>query len=313
MSNKILVTDSLFIFDEHVKQLEAAGFEVERLDKPDARERELIEAVRGKVGYIIGGIESVTAPVIEAADALKAIVFTGIGYKGHIPAWKLATKKGITIGNTPDGPTNAVAEWSVTAALAMNRGLFDLTEGLGDKTFLTTKGLEGIVIGILGLGHIGGRIAEMVQVFRPQTTLYFSTNRHEDKEKTSNLIYVSDPYEVINQSDILFLCIDGDENKNYFGEKELKAMKKDALLVSFMPKGVVQNDSLYEALTAGKIRAASDNSLDERFTKLPLSRWFNFMGSNAFNTEEAIQYMSDRATQTLINLLTTGKDENKVN
>lgn len=55
MSNKILVTDSLFIKAKHVKKLEVAGYVVERLDKPNATEDELCEAVKGKVGYILGG------------------------------------------------------------------------------------------------------------------------------------------------------------------------------------------------------------------------------------------------------------------
>lgn len=40
MKKSILVTDSLFILDKHVRRLEAAGFDVERLDKPKATERE---------------------------------------------------------------------------------------------------------------------------------------------------------------------------------------------------------------------------------------------------------------------------------
>lgn len=55
MKGKILVTDTLFIFDEHVKQMEAAGYEVVRLDKPKATEEELQEAIKDKVGYILGG------------------------------------------------------------------------------------------------------------------------------------------------------------------------------------------------------------------------------------------------------------------
>jgi len=39
MSNKILVTDTLFIFPEHIKKLKEAGYEIERLPKPDATER----------------------------------------------------------------------------------------------------------------------------------------------------------------------------------------------------------------------------------------------------------------------------------
>ena len=59
----VLVTDSLFIFDEHIKQFEASGITVTRLDKPMASEAELIDAIKGKNGYILGGIEKVSGKV----------------------------------------------------------------------------------------------------------------------------------------------------------------------------------------------------------------------------------------------------------
>ncbi len=52
---KILVTDTLFIFDEHVKKFKDAGYEVVRVKKPDMSEGELVEAIKGKVGYVLGG------------------------------------------------------------------------------------------------------------------------------------------------------------------------------------------------------------------------------------------------------------------
>lgn len=55
MSKSILVTDSLFISEVNVKELKSAGFGVERLDKPKATEDELIDALEGKAGYILGG------------------------------------------------------------------------------------------------------------------------------------------------------------------------------------------------------------------------------------------------------------------
>src|SRR5882757_6273946 len=125
MKEKILITDSLFIFPEHEKLLNDAGYEIERLDKLSATEDELVEAIKDKVGYILGGIEKVTEKVIDAGDKLKAIIFTGIGYKDFIPAWEHATEKGIAIANTPNAPTHAVSEWAITMALAMNRGIFD--------------------------------------------------------------------------------------------------------------------------------------------------------------------------------------------
>src|SRR5436190_9375955 len=126
MSNKILVTDSLFIFDEHVKKLEAAGYEVERLNKPKATEDELCKAVKGKVGYILGGIEKITDKVIESADELKVIAFTGADWQGFMPGWRAATKKGIKIINAPGANAFAVAEFALAVSLAMQRNLFEL-------------------------------------------------------------------------------------------------------------------------------------------------------------------------------------------
>ena len=55
MKGIILITDSLFIFSEHEAQIRAEGYEIERLNKPDATEAELVAAIKGKVGYILGG------------------------------------------------------------------------------------------------------------------------------------------------------------------------------------------------------------------------------------------------------------------
>lgn len=308
----VLVTDSLFIFPEHEQQLKDAGYEVVRLDKPEATEAELCEAVRGKVGYVLGGIEKITDKVIESADELKAIVFTGIGYKHFIPGWEAATKKGIAIANVPDGPTQPVAEWSLAAALTMNRGIFELASPDG-KTFLTTSGLQDQTIGIIALGRIGGRIAEMVQPFRPAATLYYSTHRHEDKEQSLGLQYVERD-EVLEKSDIVFLCVPGEEvGDGYFSRDLISKMKDNALLVSFHHKGLFDVDALYEALEAGKIRAISDYPMDERFDKLPRSSWYSFKASNAFNTKPSLEFTSSQATQALINLLADGKDTNRVN
>lgn len=299
---QILVTDSLFIFPEHERQLRHAGFEVVRLDKPEATEEELCEAVKGKAGYILGGIERVTDKVIDAADSMRAIVFTGINYKGFIPGWKRAEERGMRLGSTPDGPTQAVAEWALAAALAMNRGLFELASPDG-KMFLTTPGLAGQTVGIIALGRIGGRIAEMVQAFKPAATLYYSTHRHPDKESSLGLAY-GDMEDVLAKSDVVFLCVPGTEvGEKYFNARYVAAMKQGALLVSFTDSHVFDLDALYKALAEGAVRSISDYPLGERFNVFPKSVYYSFNGSNAFNTKAAIKLTSDTATKVLIDLL----------
>lgn len=309
---QVLVTDSLFIFPEHEQQLRNAGFDVVRLNKPEATEEELREAVKGKIGYILGGVEKVTDAVINSADSLKAVVFTGIGYKSFIPGWKLATEKGIAIGNTPDGPTQAVAEWSLAAALAMNRGLFELGSPEG-KTFLTTPGIAGQTVGIIALGRIGGRIAELLQPFKPAKSLYYSTHRHPDKEKQLGLQF-TEMDKLVSQSDIVFLCVPGDEVEDkFFNVDYIANMKQNALLVSFADSHIIDVDALYNALSSGKVRAISDYPMGGRFQAFPKSTFYSFKGSNAFNAQASLKYTSDKATEVLINLLTTGQDNNRVN
>lgn len=304
-----MVTDSLFIFDEHIKKLEAVGFEVERLDKPEATEAELIKAVKGKVGYILGGVEKVTKKVIDAADQLKVISFTGIGYKNFIPAWEYATKKGVAISNTLQGPTQEVAEWAITAALMMNREFLDLGR-VGDKQFAVTKGLEGQKIGIIGLGRIGSKIADILKVFKPQSINYSGRQRHADKEKILGVQY-AELSKLLGQSDIVFVCL-GDEAQKFIGEKELKSMKGGALLVNITHPGIIVEEALFDVLRQGHIRAVSDYPMSSKFDELSLSHWYCMKSSNTI-TEAGSKLMSDMATESMINLLTTGKDQYRVN
>jgi len=279
-----------------------AGYEIERLDKPHATEDELVEAVRGKDGYILGGIEDITEKIIDAGDKLKAIVFTGIGYKDHIPAWQYATQKSIAIANTPSAPTHAVSEWVLAMTLAMNRGIFDLGRA-GKKEFMTTKGIEGQHVGIIGYGHIGKHLAEMLPAFRPASISYYSRSTKNKELPT-----------LLAESDIIFLCVSKDAGENFMDKEKLAQIKDGALLVSFMASGIIDEVALLAELTKGRIRAASDVPMKaDGFKNLPLSIWYCFNGSNAFNTTTELKLTSDMAAQSMINLLKTGRDQNRVN
>jgi lactate dehydrogenase-like 2-hydroxyacid dehydrogenase len=306
MLGKILITDSLFIFDTHVKQLEAAGFEVERLDKPNATEDEICLAVKGKAGYILGGTEHVTEKIIDAADQLKAISLLGIGYQWFIPAWKYALDKGISITNTPSGPTHQVAEWALTAALMMNRDFLELGRA-GKKQFAVTKGVESQKVGIVGFGRIGAEIARLLRPFKPQSISYYSRHRKNEKETELNASY-TELSDLLAHSDIIFVCV-GDEAQNSITERELLQVKQGSLLVNVTHPGIIAEDALLEALQQGRIRAISDYPMSSKeFDDLPLGSWYCMNSSNTI-TEAGSMFMSDMATSSMVNLLTHGSDE----
>lgn len=293
---KVLVTDTLFIFDEHVKQLEAAGYEVVRVEKPDMNEEELVEAVKGKVGYILGGIEYVTKPVIESASDLKAIVFTGTGFKGHIPAWEFAQDKGVKIGTTPYANVYEVAEWALAATLAMQRDLFSLGPQ-GDQKFHTITSLLDLSVGVIGFGHIGKQYADMISSVGAKEVIYWNRSNID-----SDYQYL-DKDEVFSKADIIFVAL-GDEAKNAVTSNELGKMKEGSLLVSISHHGVINEKDLSAAVESGRIRAALDIVHERKlFEGLSSRDWYASNSSAAYNSIGYLKRSSDMATKTLLELL----------
>lgn len=308
----ILVTDSLFIFPEHEQQLRQAGFAIERLDKPEATEEELIEVVKDKEGYILGGIEKITDKVIEAGNNLKAICFTGSDYRYFIPGHELATQKGIAIADCPGVNANAVAEYALTLMLTMTRQLFDLGR-TGTTTFKTTQSLLNSKVGIIGLGKIGQRVAAMLKGIGVKEVYYY--NRSPKPEIAAKLGITYLPLnELLKTADIVSLHASIQAGERYFDKDHLAQMKDGALLINTSFETAIDMDALYAELSTGRLRAVHDGATtDERFKALPLNTWFSSNSHTAYNTDEANKAASDMSTQSMINLLTTGKDTYRVN
>jgi phosphoglycerate dehydrogenase-like enzyme len=311
MKGKILITDSLFIFEEHERLIKEAGYEIERLDKPEATEKELIEAIKGKIGYILGGIEKVTEKVIQAADELKVICFTGADAHGFIPAFDSATQKGIAITTTPGTNTYAVAEYTLSVILAMTRNLFELGR-TGGKSFQTTHSLNELTVGIVGMGHIGSRMAELLHALGVKKILYTNRTRRTDIEGRTGAQYV-EMDELLSMSDIVTLHVSKEVGEGFIGKNELSKMKGGALVINCGFMGGVNRDDLLVELESGRLRAAEDGPKDERFSDLPLSVWYCSNEHTAYNTHEANKTASDMAVRSLLSVLETGEDKFKVN
>ncbi len=307
----ILITDTLFILPEHEKMLRDAGYELERLPTPTASEEELIKHIKGKVGYVLGGIEKVTDKVIEAADELKAIAFTGADWRAIMPGYAKATERGIAIANTPGANADAVAEYTIALILAMVRDVFEAGR-TGIKKFETTPSLNQLTVGIFGMGRIGGKVARILKALGTKEILYFSREQKQDVEKVTGAKFVSID-ELLSRSDVVTLHASKEAGAGYIGKNELAKMKNGAILINCGFTGSADNSALYDELKSGRLRAAQDDPIDERFNTLPLFNWFSSNSHRAYNTFEAAKTASDMSTQSLLNMLATGKDQYRVN
>jgi len=311
MKGKILITDSLFITSENERQITDAGYGYERLDTPNATEEQLIEALNGKVGYVLGGIEKVTDKVIDSVSNLKVIIFTGADWLNFIPGHKKATEKGIAIANTPGANAYAVAEYTLTLILAMTRNIFELGR-TGEKKFQTARSLNQLTVGIIGMGRIGSLVAFNFHALGVKEILYYGRQQKPEIEKATGAKFMTMD-ELLSQSDIVSLHASKEAGAGYIGKDQLAKMKDESLLINCGFTGGVDADALYAELSTGRLRSAQDDPMDERFNTLPLSVWFSSNSHTAFNTHEANKTASDMATISLLNLLEKGHDKYKVN
>lgn len=305
MNKKILVTDTLFIFPEHEAQLHDAGFEIVRM-KGDMNEAELVEAIKGKAGYIIGGVETVTDAVIEAADELKVIAFTGADWAHFIPGHKSATRKGILITSTPGTTTYPVAEFTITLLLAMLRRIFELG-GPGKETFITTRSLEDVSVGIIGLGRIGEQVARMLRELGTKEIWYWNRTRKSKLESELHITYAT-PEDIVAHCDIV-----SDHVASQAGEvfdSRLLSRSRNGQLIIHTGGAQFDLDALYDRIVNYGLRAAFDEHgfNDTRFKTLPLSQWYSTNQNAGYNTASSLLTASTMATQSVINILQTGHD-----
>lgn len=311
MSNKVLVTDELYIFDEHVRKMQEVGLAVERLASDKATEENLCEALKDKVGYIVGGTEEVTQAMIDAAPELKAISLTHDDWQSTIPAYAHATQKGVLISNAPGANAYSVAEYTLMLILMMLRRPLELGS-TGTTKGMVTGSIVDARVGIIGMGHIAELVARMLIGIGATDVVYWSRQARPDLQQELGITFMP-LEELVQTADVISTHVPNSAGE-ILTEPLLKATKKGVVLVNTGSTHTYNNDALYDLLIDQNARAAFDFPIDEhRFEKLTADVWFYSNTWNGYNTREAAYIASDMATQSLINLLTTGQDDHRVN
>jgi len=300
--NRILVTDSLFIGPQEEQMLMSAGYEIDRLDLPAATEEQLIEAIRGKVGYILGGVETVTDAVIDAADQLRAISFTGSGYTEFIPAWRRATERGIAISAARGANARAVAEFTVAAAVAQVRQLPNLMTP-GGSSFAISREFEELTVGIVGYGEIGRSAAEKYKALGFRV---LATTPAPDPGVTGSTLE-----QIVAEADVVSVHVNKDRGEMVLDATAIASLKEGVIVVNTAFREAIDNEALVERLRLGTLRAAVDYPLTAG--SLPIGALLSSNGQTAFNTREANKRTSIRATASLLSLLAEADDADLVN
>lgn len=169
---------------------------------------------------------------IKSIPDLKAICLSTTGYN-----WingDLARNLNVNLTNVPN-PPNAVAEGALFKMLNLARRYTETSE---KKTFEYTPEnylleLQGKTMGVIGLGKIGTRIAEIGKALGMKVIYWSKTTRNE------NFNYLSMD-EILKKSDFIFLCVvSNKETDNLISKDKIDLMQPTASMILISNKGVI--------------------------------------------------------------------------
>ena len=257
MSDLILVSLSTFAaVDEHpLSMLKASGFPF-RLHGSGRRitaEELLREGADATV--VVAGVEPYDAATLAGLPELRCISRCGVG----VDSIDLVTarERGIVVANTPDIPTQAVAELALTMFLTLSRNLRPQANSMGARRWerLSAHLLAGRTIGLLGLGRIGRRVAELCRAFDARVVAHDPKGDPIAAETLG--VELVGKEELLEQADIVSLHASGSgADEVLIGAPELGAMKPGAVLVNLARGEMVDEEALVGALQTGRLAGA---------------------------------------------------------
>lgn len=241
----------------------------------------LLQKVKGKDGLLCLLTDKVDAEVMDSAGrGLKVISNYAVGYDNI--QIEEAKKRGIVVTNTPGVLTETTADLAWTLLMATARRVVEadaftrqrLFSGWSPTLFLGVD-VYGKTLGIVGLGRIGYAVARRARGFDMRILYYDVLGPLPEKVREVGAEFRPLP-ELIQESDFITLHTPYSQQTHHLiGEKELRSMKKTAILVNTSRGAVVDEQALVRALREGWIRGAGldvyekEPALAEGLSQLP--------------------------------------------
>jgi phosphoglycerate dehydrogenase-like enzyme len=197
----------------------------------------------------------------RAAPRLKLVQLISAGYdRLDIEA---ARRAGVPIANNGGANAVAVAEATLMLMLAVSKRLAwqhaNVVGGrwrVGDFAETRLYELAGKILGIVGLGTIGKKVARRARAFDMQVQYYDIVRLSEDQEDALGARFVLFQ-ELLRAADVVSLHVPLNQaTRGLMGAHEFGLMKPNATLINTCRGPVVDEDALYKALTTAQIAGA---------------------------------------------------------
>ena len=301
---KVLVADDS-IRPEGIRMLKEVAWVTALPAYPS--EEELVDAAQD-VDAILSRSAVISSPVIGASPKLKIVSRHGVGLD-YVDV-EACTGHGVLVTITGDANSEAVSEhaFGCLCAVARKIAIADagIRSGEWERERIVGVELYGKVLGIIGLGRIGSRMAKHARGFAMQV---IACDPYVEPERARRLgVALVDLETLLRRSDFVSLHVPlTEETKHMIGRAELKSMKPSAILVNTARGAVVDQRALYEALVGREIAGAALDVFEEEPLPVdhPLTELDNVVCTPhcAGQTTEAMVRVSIRAAENILCVL----------
>lgn len=237
--------------------LDDAAIHLDWFNGTPGNDDEWLERIGDAQGLLL--LWSVPDDVLRRSSRLKAVSWVGTGVETFVNV-PLAATLGITVCNTPGYGSQAVAEHSLglMLALARNTAGFDADMRQGRWPREDVRGIElsGKTVGVVGLGGIGTRVAELCGTLGMRVLAW---TRRPDADRLARVgaELVTLP-ELFARSDVVTLHLAvTDTTMGIISEELLRLMKPTAFLINTARAELVDESALLDVLRAGRIAGAA--------------------------------------------------------
>ncbi len=212
---------------------------------------------------IVAGETFVTGEVMDRiGPRLRVIARPGIGVdRIDLDA---ATRRGIMVVNTPDGPTESTAEHTIALLLNLCKQVMT-----GDRILRTghpfptlaelVPGLEaaGAVLGLVGLGRIGSRVADIARVLGMKV-LAFDPFITPERASMLGVELVPSLAELLPRAQVVSLhCPSTPETRHIMNAGTLSLMPRGSYLINAARGALIDEAALLDALRSGHLAGAA--------------------------------------------------------
>jgi len=200
----------------------------------------------------------VGSELLAKAPELKLVAVACDGYDSvDVDACKA---RGVAVVNVPGCSTEAAAELAMGFVLAHLRNLAPCQKTLDDGfwTCSSQDKLSSKTVGLLGIGSLGLRLAELFHAFNVKSLLGYSPDQTAAFTELGGM-YLDSLEELFRRSDVVCICCSfSPETQGLVSEALLELLRPSSVLVNIAHGGIVDEDALGRLLANGRFRAGLD-------------------------------------------------------